>query len=626
MSRLQPKILGGIVVLVIFALGLSVLVGGRYIAVKPRLLLAGEARELNLKEPLVVQFSFPVNRRSLVPSIAPPVEGTWEWRGGVLGGHLARTAVFTPDTVWAPDQRYSVTFAGLGPLLTESPTAVATLDVSTKPLPVIIAASISENATNVPADSTINLTLDQPLTDEVDFSFRLEPAVELTVAPDPSSNKYAVRPVTPLVAGQLYRLVAERELVFSELASGSIVRRGERQKVFERLFTVKTPPQITALTPSGDDVGPAQKNITIDFSVPMNRSAVEQAIKLTPNASGVWRWETDQRLNYDLSTALELDTSYQITIPAGVTDQLGDPFADPVVVGFRTVGALRLVTAVPNRTVGVAVTAPIRLTFNQLPNVGSIRDHLTISPAVPISLEPSGRAIVISPQAPFGYNTKYTLVLAAGAVGQYDRPSRSETIVTFTTEEKVVLLNIAWDRQDRALSCEAAALKMALAGKGVRVSEDDIMAQVGYDPTPRTSDGWGDPDSAFVGDVNGAQNTTGYGVHWGPIARAASTWRQARSVTGMSLTDAARELEAGNPIVIWGVTGPSYYNPWFTPSGKKVEAWKGEHARTLIGFRGSVENPTSFIINDPLSGRVNWSAAKLRANWATFSFAGVVVY
>src|SRR5207253_7301236 len=125
--------------------------------------------------------------------------------------------------------------------------------------------------------------------------------------------------------------------------------------------------------------------------------------------------------------------------------------------------------------------------------------------------------------------------------GPYGLKSTGGAAISFNTEESSHILAIALDYQDKALSCEAASLKMALAAHGVSVSEDAIMDYVGYDPTPRGEDSWGDPDAAFVGSIIGRQNTTGYGVHWGPIARAANHWRSAKAFTGWSLSDVAQE-------------------------------------------------------------------------------------
>lgn len=187
------------------------------------------------------------------------------------------------------------------------------------------------------------------------------------------------------------------------------------------------------------------------------------------------------------------------------------------------------------------------------------------------------------------------------------------------------ILSIALDYQDQALSCEAAALKMALAGKGVRVSEKQIMDIVGYDATPHRGEVWGDPNVAFVGSIAGHQNTTGYGVHWDPIAKAARTWRSARAITNGTTKQLAAEIYADHPVVIWGTLGTAYRDDWQTPSGATVLTWKGEHARTVIGVIGTADNPTAFVVNDPIVGRVTWSTAKLDANWRSFGRAAVIV-
>lgn len=187
------------------------------------------------------------------------------------------------------------------------------------------------------------------------------------------------------------------------------------------------------------------------------------------------------------------------------------------------------------------------------------------------------------------------------------------------------VLPIALDYQDSPLSCEAAALKMALAGVGVKVTERQIMKIVGYDPTIRRKGVWGDPNRAFVGNIAGRQNTTGYGVHWDPIARAAKTWRNARVVKNITPAQIATELAAGHPVVIWGTMGAAYQDYWKTPSKKLIAAWKGEHARTVIGYSGTTTTPVSFVINDPIAGRQTWSTRHLTTNLASFQNHAVVI-
>ena len=201
----------------------------------------------------------------------------------------------------------------------------------------------------------------------------------------------------------------------------------------------------------------------------------------------------------------------------------------------------------------------------------------------------------------------------------------TSTTPTLQPVRQQKILNVRLDYQDKALSCEAAALKMALTAKGIRVTETQIMKRIGYDPTRRRNGVWGDPDQAFVGDINGKQNTTGYGVHWAPIERAADVWRPSTVLTNGKLTDLTKAIDAGNPIVIWGTMGRAYRDPWKTPAGKTVPAWKGEHVRTVIGYIGTADKPSRFVINDPIAGRLTWTAATLDANWGSFNRSGVIV-
>jgi uncharacterized protein YvpB len=166
---------------------------------------------------------------------------------------------------------------------------------------------------------------------------------------------------------------------------------------------------------------------------------------------------------------------------------------------------------------------------------------------------------------------------------------------------------------------------MALAAKGVKVSETDIMAKIPVNSEARQGNIWGDPYREYVGNISGRQNTTGYGVYWEPIAQAAQVWRSAEAFTGWSIPELTREVAKGNAVVVWGVYANGYADSWTTTGGKNIMAWKGEHARTLIGFIGSADNPSQLILNDPFAGQIIWTRAKFQADFAKFGNSGVVV-
>lgn len=195
------------------------------------------------------------------------------------------------------------------------------------------------------------------------------------------------------------------------------------------------------------------------------------------------------------------------------------------------------------------------------------------------------------------------------------------------TDIEVIMLDIDLDWQDQALSCEAASLKMALAGKGIFVSEDKIMEKIGYDVRGRREEVWGDPNKGYVGDIDGKICVTGYGVHWGPVAKAANYWRDSEVFSNWELKDLIKEIQVGNPIVVWGVMPNRELNDcsWVTQEGKNIRTFKETHVRTVIGFVKEQGRVSQLIINDPFAGRLYWSTSFFLENWSVFNRSGVVV-
>lgn len=192
---------------------------------------------------------------------------------------------------------------------------------------------------------------------------------------------------------------------------------------------------------------------------------------------------------------------------------------------------------------------------------------------------------------------------------------------------KLTLLDIPLDWQDYKLSCEAASLKMALASKGVFVSEDEIMKKIGFDKTPYRDGIWGDPYESFVGDIDGKMCSSGYGVYWQAVAKAANNWRKAKSFSDWKLKDLIKEVASGNPVIVWGTLPVRTLHDcsWHTPEGKYIKAIREDHVRVVVGFIGPCENPSKIILNDPLAGRIYWATSYFLKNWSAFGYSGVVI-
>jgi uncharacterized protein YvpB len=146
--------------------------------------------------------------------------------------------------------------------------------------------------------------------------------------------------------------------------------------------------------------------------------------------------------------------------------------------------------------------------------------------------------------------------------------------------------------QKYPLSCEAAAASVALQFLGLAVTEDQILAKLPYDKTPKSRDAqggvvWGDPEKGFVGDYNGSYLKTGYGIYAAPLAGA---------LTGMGITaTAGRNLKieslyqavaAGQTVVVWVPTRFEHVQvqTWTTPEGKPVKWIEHEHAMVFRGY------------------------------------------
>lgn len=189
-----------------------------------------------------------------------------------------------------------------------------------------------------------------------------------------------------------------------------------------------------------------------------------------------------------------------------------------------------------------------------------------------------------------------------------------------------LLISVKFHKQEHALSCEAAALKMALAFRGIEVSEAELMHQVGFDPTEEQEGVWGDPQKAFVGNIDGKMMKDGYGVYWYPIARVANEYRYTVAFEGMTVDALAAELQNGNPVIIWGhlLSGKEYF--WKTQDGRDIKAILGEHTKFVIGYAGDPQNPEGFFLLDPIYGEIYETTQKLLDEWGKLDFGAVVVY
>jgi len=190
--------------------------------------------------------------------------------------------------------------------------------------------------------------------------------------------------------------------------------------------------------------------------------------------------------------------------------------------------------------------------------------------------------------------------------------------------------------QAHNLSCEAAALKMALAYEGIAIDELTLMRFMSVDTRPARFDArgrlasWGDPAKSYVGNVDGhIERYTGYGVYQAPVARAATRAGAHVIAAGSGLYGAGIAPAAiynavldGHPVVAWisntyHVVPLSHYVAY---DGSTVWYTLTEHAVTVVGVR-----PGAVLINDPWFGQAWHTKAQFESAYKTFNHMAVIV-
>jgi uncharacterized protein YvpB len=367
-------------------------------------------------------------------------------------------------------------------------------------------------------------------------------------------------------------------------------------------------------------------DIRTSFSKKMDRKSVEENFSITPETPGQFVWIDDTNLSFK-PTTLAFDTEYKITISKGTKSLDGSFLEEDLSQSFKTIGSVKVTAFNPESNwSGVSIHSPIRVTFDQEVDKSSAQQKFSITPQVSGTFSWNGNTMTFTPEKPLAFTTAYTVVEAPGVQSMKGRNSTEEFKVSFTTQNATTKLAVPAYLQKYTLSCEIASLRMALSFKGVNVSEDDIIPKVGLDPTPHTGNIWGNPYNAFVGNIRGTQMKDGYGVYWGPIAKAARFYRNAQEFQGWSIGQLTNAIANNNPVVIWVYSHSGIKTSWNTPDGQSIYAVRDEHAVTAVGFVGPPDNPTQLIINDPLIGQVYWSRSSFDKKWDIFGRSGVVVY
>jgi N-acetylmuramoyl-L-alanine amidase len=227
---------------------------------------------------------------------------------------------------------------------------------------------------------------------------------------------------------------------------------------FQDINLVSTkPPTVISTDPiENDSLYPGIKNITINFSRPINRDSIDIKIIITPILSTFFTWSNGDKTITINTTNFEFDTVYQITVKGNVEDKYGHLFdgdgdgvgGDDYIFNIRTKVADLIPPSVvdiypENNATNVEIKPIINVSFNELLNTSTIGSRYMIvqnsTQAIitkyilkyyPIN----GRSVLnFFITTPLAENETYTIKILAGIEDAFGNPTTSDFNYEFTT-------------------------------------------------------------------------------------------------------------------------------------------------------------------------------------------------
>jgi uncharacterized protein YvpB len=179
--------------------------------------------------------------------------------------------------------------------------------------------------------------------------------------------------------------------------------------------------------------------------------------------------------------------------------------------------------------------------------------------------------------------------------------TESSKAVQYQEASDVVSVWVPTYMQQRNLSCEYAALVIAMGAYGVWVSEYDFDGMVGQSENPH----WG-----YRGDISGWWGSTDdYGVYASalvPAVQAYGFWADEFYAQG-DASALTRRIDAGAPVMVWlGLWGDNGFYEW-TADGTPYKLASGMHVVVVYGY-----DSAGVWVSDPAHGE------KHQYDWGTF--------
>ncbi len=562
------------------------------------------------EEPIEVEFSLPIDTETAQLYISPEVMGHWEFEKTVFDIPLQWKARFYPEESFFPGQKIVVYAVGLRARWGEETLHEQAVEFYSPKIPNILSTSPQDGGENVLTDAKIVVNFDAPLGKFVETKFLVTSEADFTLATADESQTLEFK--EPLKQNQTYTVTAYRTLRSYRVQDNENLVVGETEEIGRTTFRTVSAPFVEDYQPK-ETTARSDAVIRIVFGQAMDQASVEERFKLNPEVVGQLRWENDRTLVFSPENALPKETRYEIRLEQGITTMYGGVTKEDLVLSFETVGKVGVqgFSPLPHSSGVDPTKVDVVVEFNQEVDRFSAQQHFSLSPQVSGSFRWEGNKMIYATAGKLSYSTRYDVLIASGVKTVYGLDSAEEFRSSFTTKSETFTLNVPQYYQDprtETFNCNLVAVKMALAYRGITVSQEEIKNGLGVGQNP---------DADWVG---------GYGVHVGPVAEYLESKGVRFAVkTGWNVVALAQEVERGNPVILW------WYNRWSKPMGTQTlpggyTGYNGMHSEVVRGFVGSSGNPSYLLTNDPWRGQLTYSQSLFNSTWAYLNYTAIVVY
>jgi len=614
---------------ILLVAGISVLI---YTQPNPQIIRSTPVTEgtwEDYSKPIEIVFNLPVDRNRLNPNMNPLIKGRWEWEPYLGIERFTRVGKFYPEETLFPNERIVIYITGIARVGYRNEGHEGGIVLDSVAMPEVKATRPFNKKENVDINEEILVLLTKPIDNLADLNFKIEPKIDFDIKNE-TPTLIRLTPKTKLSQSTQYILTVQRAPKRVDLITNKELERDNFLDIHKISFTTIKEPFIKSITPKGNSVK-ADSSIRIRFETEMDKEIAESKISISPEVKGQFEWLDDRTLSLKPTEPLKKATKYTINIGSGLKSALGGSSERSLTHEFETVGKVKIASHSPsNGEIKVNINSNISITFDQEVDHASAQEKFSISPNVNGTFRWEGNTLTFDPDG-FGFATTYTVKFAPGIKSVYGLENDAELSFSFTTRSNEIIISVPWYAQVQnpvSFTCNITSAKMVLAWKGFSTYEAGLISELGYNA------GWDNVNQRYMGNpykefVGSADGFWGYGVYWTALQRLFNNRGIATEIkSNWNIYDLARSIENGKPVIIWRYNGTSTNADldWVASDGTYVDGIRGQHGGVVTGFRGTVDNPTQFYINDPWFGLIWMDAGTFDYYWSRLHRHGLIIY